>query len=136
MTDNILPHNHGNTQSLNLHNFPAPEDFQDISVLLRQLGDGSRLRLFWILCHCEECVINLSAMMNMSSPALSHHLRRLRSANLIVSRRQGKEVYYSAADNEKTCLLHHFIEELVSISCPAPAVQEQNEKNRKEGTYE
>ena len=33
---------------------------------------------------CEECVINISAMMDMSSPAVSHHLRQLKNAGLIV----------------------------------------------------
>ncbi|MDD6598560.1 MAG: ArsR family transcriptional regulator [Anaerovibrio sp.] len=31
--------------------------------------------MFWILCHCEECVLNIAALLNMSSPAVPHHLR-------------------------------------------------------------
>ena len=42
---------------------------------------------------CEECVLNISAMLEMSSPAVSHHLRPLKNSGLIVSRREGKEVY-------------------------------------------
>lgn len=101
-----------------LEQMPPPEEFQQLSDLLRQLGDGSRLRLFWLLCHCEECVINLSAMMGMSSPAVSHHLRLLRGSSLIVSRRDGKEVYYKAADNLQVRLLHRLVEQLFAISCP------------------
>ena len=99
---------------------PSSDDFQKVSELLRQLGDSSRVKLFWILCHCEECVINLSAMMDMSSPAVSHHLRQLRSAELIVSRREGKEVYYKAADNVQSAVFHRLIEEMLEISCPQP----------------
>ena len=73
----------------------------------------------WLLCHCEECVINLSAMVNMSSPAVSHHLKQLKSAGLIVSRRDGKEVYYKAADTEQARNFHHMIEWLVKIACPS-----------------
>ena len=47
-----------------------------------QLSDSSRVRIFWLLCHCEECVIDLSAMVGMSSPAVSHHLRQLRESGL------------------------------------------------------
>ena len=43
-------------------------------------------------------------MMEMSSPAVSHHLRPLRNRGLIVSRRVGKEVYYRAADTEQSRL--------------------------------
>ncbi len=101
-----------------LEQMPPPEEFQQLSDLLRQLGDGSRLRLFWLLCHCEECVINLSAMMGMSSPAVSHHLKQLRGSSLIVSRRDGKEVYYKAADNLQVRLLHRLVEQLFAITCP------------------
>ena len=52
-------------------------------------------------------------MVNMSSPAVSHHLKQLKSAGLIVSRRDGKEVYYKAADTEQTRNFHHMIEWLV-----------------------
>ena len=55
------------------------------------LSDPSRLRIFWLLCHCEECVMNISALVDMSSPAVSHHLRNLKASGLIVSRREGKE---------------------------------------------
>ena len=80
MEHDKLPHDHGQSADKVMENCPAAGDFQQVSELLRQLGDSSRVKLFWILCHCEECVINLSAMMDMSSPAISHHLRQLRSA--------------------------------------------------------
>lgn len=66
----------------------------------------------------RECVINLSSIVGMSSPAVSHHLRQLKNSGLIVSRREGKEVYYRAADTEQAQLLHHMIEKMVEIACP------------------
>lgn len=97
---------------------PSVENFQTLAEIFKQLGDGSCLQIFWALCHGEMCVVNLSAMVGMSSPAVSHHLKQLRSAGLIVNRRDGKEVYYTAADTEQARLLHHMIEELVKIACP------------------
>ena len=114
-----LPHDHGQMMERKLQNMPRVENFQTIAEIFRQLGDGSRLRIFWVLCHCEECVVNLSSMVEMSSPAVSHHLKQLRSAGLIVNRREGKEVYYTAADTEQVRLLHQMIEELVKIACPS-----------------
>ncbi len=114
-----LPHDHGQPITRIMEHSPSAEEFQDISLLLRQLGDGNRLRLFWILCHCEECVINLSSMMDMSSPAVSHHLKQLRTSRLITSRRDGKEVYYRAADNAQARVLHRLVETLVEQSCPS-----------------
>ena len=119
MSNNIsLPHDHGATLEKHMDSIPKTDDFQTLSDIFRLLGDGSRLRIFWILCHCEECVINISAMMDMSSPAVSHHLKLLKSGRLIVSRRDGKEVYYKAADTEQAALLHHMIEDLLKITCP------------------
>ena len=118
MEHDKLPHDHGQSADEVMEKCPSSDDFQKVSELLRQLGDSSRVKLFWILCHCEECVINLSAMMDMSSPAVSHHLRQLRLSGLIESRRVGKEVYYRAADSDESRLLHQVIEEIIAVSCP------------------
>lgn len=114
-----LPHDHGQQIEKELEHMPKEEDFQTVSDIFKQLCDGSRIRIFWLLCHCEECVINLAALMGMTSPAVSHHLRQLKGGGLIVSRRDGKEVYYKAADTEQAQLLHHMIEKMVEISCPS-----------------
>ena len=94
------------------------EHFQTVSELFRQLSDSSRIRIFWLLCHCEECVLNISALMDMSSPAVSHHLKQLKGSGLIVSRREGKEVYYKLADTETARLVHKVCEEMFQITCP------------------
>lgn len=118
-----LPHDHGqHTENLFDH-MPAIEDFSVVSDIFKLLSDSSRIRIFWLLCHCEECVLNLSAIMGMSSPAVSHHLKQLKAGGLIVSSRKGKEVYYKAADTVQAELLHHVIEKMVAISCPTQETQ-------------
>ena len=120
MTGHILPHSHGesmNTEHI-LHVISQTDNFQTVAESFKILGDPTRISIFWMLCHCEECVINISAMMDMSSPAVSHHLRQLKNAGLIVSRREGKEVYYKAADTEQSRLLHIMIEQVLKIACP------------------
>ena len=119
MTDKTLPHDHNQTLEHQFDHMPSVENFQMVADIFKQMGDGSRVRIFWLLCHCEECVTNLSAMVDMSSPAVSHHLRQLKNSGLIVSRREGKEVYYRAADTETAQLLHHMIEKVVQIACPS-----------------
>lgn len=115
-----LPHHHGdshNTEEI-LRQLGAVKDFQAVADIFRQIGDTTRVRIFWLLCHREECVINISAMLEMSSPAVSHHLRELRASGLIVSRRVGKEVHYRAADTPQSKLLHQMIERVMEIACP------------------
>lgn len=118
MAGTHLPHDHHSHTPAILSHLPEDQDFCTIAELFRLLSDSSRLRLFWILCHCEECLINLAAMMDMSSPALSHHLKQLKASGLVVSRRAGKEVYYRAASTAPVELLHHFMEQLNHVVCP------------------
>ena len=121
MSDKKLPHDHGEE----LHELEPlqaqlgeTESFIRVTEVFRQLGDSTRIRLFWLLCHCEECVINISSMLGMSSPAVSHHLRMLKDSGLIESRRMGKEVYYKAASSRESRMLHEMIEEMMEIVCP------------------
>lgn len=115
-----LPHRHGeNAETAQIQAQLGQIDrFQTVADVFRQLDDTTRIRIFWLLCHCEECVVNISAMLRMSSPAVSHHLRPLKNSGLIVSRRDGKEVYYRAANTPQGQLLHQMIEQIMEITCP------------------
>ena len=113
-----LPHDHGEAFEKEMGAMPPLESFGTLASVFKELGDESRLRIFWLLCHCEECVINISSMVGMTSPAVSHHLRQLKSGGLITGTRRGKEVYYKAVDTQKARLLHSMIEGMMEIECP------------------
>lgn len=113
-----MPHDHGQEIEKVLDKLPTQEECMQVAEIFKQISDGTRLRILWLLCHCEECVSNIAAAMEMSDPAVSHHLKLLRGSGLIVSRREGKEVYYKLADTEQAQLLHHVCEEMFQISCP------------------
>ena len=101
-----LPHRHGEGEDIALlqAQLDRVDYFQTVAEVFKQLDDTTRIRIFWLLCHCEECVLNISAMMKMSSPAVSHHLRSLKNSGLLISRREGKEVYYRSADTPQSRL--------------------------------
>ena len=122
----ILPHQHGEgPQTARIQaQLEKTAHFQTIADIFKQLGDPTRVRIFWLLCHCEECVVNISAMLGMSSPAVSHHLRPLRDSGLVTSRREGKEVYYRAADTAQSRLLHRMMEQVMEIACPEALPEE------------
>ncbi len=113
-----MPHDHGQEIDKVLESMPAQEQCMQMAEIFKLVSDGSRLRILWLLCHCEECVSNIAAAVEMSDPAVSHHLKLLRKSGLIVSRRDGKEVYYKLADTAQAQLLHHVCEEMFQISCP------------------
>lgn len=113
-----LPHDHGQNIDRVLEKLPTQEECLQAAGLFKQISDGTRLRILWLLCHCEECVGNISAAMEMSDPAVSHHLKLLRSSGLIISRKEGKEVYYKLADTKQAQLVHRVCEEMFQITCP------------------
>ncbi len=118
-----LPHWHGEKNAEGMHKRASDiAKFNSVADVFKQLSDITRLRIFWILSHDEECVINIAAMLDMSSPAVSHHLRIMCDSGLLVSRRDGKEVYYSAANSDLCGLLHDGIEQIMDISCPQKAI--------------
>ena len=120
MEQHVLPHRHHSPEEelALLKNMPDEETVLSVAEAMKQLGDPTRLRIFWLLCHTEECVINIAAMVSMSSPAVSHHLRILKAAGLLSTRREGKEVYYKADNSKLVDKLHETIEAIGMISCP------------------
>lgn len=118
MTEKKLPHDHGQNIDVILANMPSMDDCVQVAEVFKQISDGSRLRILWLLCHCEECVSNIAVAMDMSDPAVSHHLKLLRKSGLIVSRRDGREVYYKLADTQQAQIVHRVCEEMFQITCP------------------
>ncbi len=118
MPGKIIPHDHGQNTENVLEQMPDVAHFLDAATTFQQLCDGSRLRILWLLCHCEECVCNIAAAVKMSNSAVSHHLRTLKQNGLIRSKRVGKEVYYTLSTSKKAQLVHQMIDDLFELNCP------------------
>lgn len=122
MTAPQMPHDHGQEIAHIIEHMPDVSHAQEAAEVFQQLGDPSRLRILWLLCHAEECGINIAAAVNMSSASVSHHLKSLRLHGLIQSRRSGKEVYYRLADNEKAQLIHRMVDDYFEMACPCKGI--------------
>lgn len=112
-----LHHHCGHTEVM-LQKMPANGAFEKVSDTFALISDATRLKILWLLCHCEACVNNIAVSVNMSAPAVSHHLRLLKQAGLLSSRREGKEMYYKLAETEEAKLLHRSIDDIFDINCP------------------
>jgi DNA-binding transcriptional ArsR family regulator len=69
-----------------------------VAELFRAFSDTSRVRILFALTTQEINVNALAEMVGISESAVSHHLRSLRQMELVVARREGKEVYYRIED--------------------------------------
>ena len=77
----------------------------DMVAFCKALGDETRQKILEILqTEGEKCVSDLVEMFNVSQPTISHHLHFLKQANLVQSRRDGKQIYYNInQDNITEC---------------------------------
>lgn len=74
-------------------------DVAGLSEIFKVLGDETRTRIVYLLSLKELCVHDVAEIMEMSLPAVSHHLRLLKLMRLVKHRRQGKHVFYSLDDH-------------------------------------
>ena len=75
------------------HETSSERDLRRLRVFYRALGDETRLRIIGLLAELGPMPVNqLSARVGLSQPLISWHLRILRLAGLIDTRRHGREV--------------------------------------------
>ena len=110
-------HYHDNGHLDVLASVPDVDRGNAAAEVFSQLCDGTRIRILWLLCHTEECVNNVAAAVDMSAPAVSHHLKILSEAGLIVKKRIGKETHYRLADTTEAKLVHQMIDDMFQMKC-------------------
>ena len=77
---------------------PENDDFYNLTNLYKMFADFTRLRILFALSCETMCVCDLAALLGMTKSAISHQLKSLRLTNLVRFERQGKNVFYSLAD--------------------------------------
>ena len=117
-----LPHDHDEDIDKVLSVMPDAASYQRVSDTFQMISDATRLKILWVLCHSEQCVQNIAAVVNMSPPAVSHHLKILKNAGLIINRRVGKEIHYSLAGTEEAQLVHRIVDDMFMIKCPTTSI--------------
>jgi DNA-binding transcriptional ArsR family regulator len=67
----------------------------EMAGLMRLLSDPTRIRVLGLLRPGEMNVTALCGELDLAQPTVSHHLGLLRSAGLVRTRRDGKQIFYS-----------------------------------------
>lgn len=67
----------------------------NIVDVCKALSDENRIKIIKMLACCDMCVCDICGNLNLSQPAVSHHLKILSDAGLLKTERKGKWIYYS-----------------------------------------
>ena len=91
---------------------PEEEKLYDLAELFKIFGDTTRIRILFVLFEAELCVCDLAAALNMTQSAISHQLGILKRSRLVKSRREGKSVFYSLADEHVRSIIAQGMEHI------------------------
>jgi len=81
-----------------------------MAEMFKVMNDPTRLKIINALMLSEMCVCDIAALMDMTQPTISHHLKVMRQGELIKYRRDGKVVYYSLDDEHISILFQNGLE--------------------------
>ena len=91
---------------LDSEEFELDEDeLIEMAELFKMFGDSTRIKILCVLFEGEKCVQELTEAAGASQSAVSHQLRLLKLARLVRSRRNGKQVCYTLADDHVKTIL-------------------------------
>ena len=119
MTEWKPPHKHGkktNAQELK-KTLSKNAKFENVAQIFKILDDPKRIKIFYLLCHANECVSDIAAYTQLSASSVSHHLQVLRYADLVQTTRDGKEIFYRVSDSTVASLIHETIEKVLNVPC-------------------
>lgn len=83
----------------------SSDSFKAMSKILALAGSEVRLKILFLLnIEKELCPCDLADILEMSVPAVSQHIRKMKDAGIITSRREGQTLYYSLVKSEDNVL--------------------------------
>ena len=92
---------------------PEKEIMDFIGELFKGFADPTRVHILSLLVEGELCVTDISEKVNLSQSAISHQLRILKQMDLIKFRREGKNIWYSLADDHVRTILKMGLEHVM-----------------------
>ena len=84
---------------------PDEETLFNLAELFKIFGDSTRIKILYVLFEAEVCVCDLAQLLHMTQSAVSHQLQMLKKSKLVKSRREGKTIFYSLADEHVRTIL-------------------------------
>ncbi|MBQ2855140.1 MAG: helix-turn-helix transcriptional regulator [Oscillospiraceae bacterium] len=97
-----------------MNTVPEKETLAHIAELFKGFADPTRVHILCLLLTGEElCVTDIAEKTGVSQSAVSHQLRLLKQMHLLKSRREGKNMHYSLADDHVRTILQMGLEHVM-----------------------
>lgn len=93
-----------------MEHMPDEDTLYDLAEIFKIFGDSTRIRILYVLFEAEVCVCDLAQLLSMTQSAISHQLKILKQAKLVKSRREGKSIFYSLADDHVRTVINQGME--------------------------
>lgn len=80
-----------------------------LAEIMKLVGNDVRLKILFLLSKEDKlCPCDLSDILDMSVPAISQHLRKMKDKNLVETTREGQIIFYSLTSKMRTILQSEF----------------------------
>ena len=96
-----------------MENIPQRGILEQIAELFKAFGDPTRVHILSLLVEKKLCVGAIAEAVDISQSAISHQLRILKQMHLIKFRREGKNIWYSLADDHVRTILQMGLEHVL-----------------------
>ena len=97
-----------------MNTIPEKDTLSHIADLFKGFADSTRLHILCLLLNAEELrVSEISERTDVSQSAVSHQLQYLKQKHLVKFRREGKNMYYSLADDHVRTILQMGLEHVM-----------------------
>ena len=96
-----------------MQQIPNKETMERIAELFKAFADPTRVQILSNLVEQELCVTDISEAVELSQSAVSHQLRILKQMHLVKYRRDGKNLWYSLADDHVLTILQMGLEHVL-----------------------
>jgi len=110
---------------------PDDNSVERASRLFKAIGEAPRLRLLTLLARGEVSVTELAEAEGESLSTISQRLRVLRNENIVLGRRQGKQVNYALADQHILDLVFNALAHVSEVPVQAGARSERKFRTRR-----
>ena len=106
-----MAHTHEPPGSLNI----TESELMDMAELFKAFGDSTRIKILYVLWQGERNVTDICGALEMNQSAISHQLKLLKSAGLVGSRREGKQMIYFLADEHVKTIIAMGMDHIVHM---------------------